>query len=87
MSDFDNSNRGAMWLNKNKQSDNHPDFSGSINVAGIEYWLSGWKKRADQSDQAPLVSFSVREKEVQSTAKPAPAAPGKKDDFEDDIPW
>ncbi len=88
-----NDNRGAIWKNDNKQSENHPDFSGSINIDGKDYWLSGWRKKADASDRAPLVSFSVRPKDANPSngyqkpaTAPAQAAP-KADDFGDDIPW
>lgn len=88
MSQYDNTNRGAMWNNANKQSDNHPDLSGSINIEGVEYWISGWKRRSDSSPNAPVVSLSIRPKDQQSAPKPQPApvqqAPA---DFEDDIPW
>lgn len=86
----DNVNRGAIWKNENKQSENHPDFSGSINVDGKEFWLSGWRKKADASDRAPLVSFSVRPKDANPSnnyQKPAQAPAPKADEFGDDIPW
>ena len=44
MSEYDNNNRGALWNNDRKQSDKHPDLSGSIMIDGKEYWVSGWKK-------------------------------------------
>ena len=30
---FDETNRGAIWKNEKKETDKHPDFTGSINVA------------------------------------------------------
>lgn len=85
MSEYDNSNRGAIWNNDQKKTDRHPDYSGSINVDGKEYWLSGWKKKPGQSDRAPLMSFSVRPKDYNDpqptqTAKPAV-------DVDSEIPW
>lgn len=32
MADYDNSNRGSIWKNKDKKSDKQPDFTGTSNV-------------------------------------------------------
>jgi len=90
---YDETNRGAIWKNENRQSDKHPHFSGSINIDGKDYWLSGWKKAEDASDRAPLVSFSVRPKDenpsqgYQKPAQQSTAPQAAQDDFEDDIPF
>src|SRR5262245_3655007 len=41
---FDNTNRGALFRDSNKSKETDRDYSGSINVDGVEYWLSGWTK-------------------------------------------
>ena len=83
MSDYDNTNRGQIWPNDRKETDKHPDFSGSINVEGVEYWVSAWKRKPDANPKAPSLSFSIKKKEPKQPtdyAQPAPA-----DDFHDDI--
>ena len=92
MADYDNTNRGSVWKNDKKETEKHPDFTGSVNVEGKEYWVSGWKRRPDQSDKAPALSFSLKAKDESVPAKQseAPASSGtgsKVDDFEDDIPF
>lgn len=90
MSQYDNTNRGAMWRNQNKQSDTHPDLSGSINIEGVEYWISGWTKKENSSPNAPVVSISIRPKEqgVQPRNNTQAAAPANNTvDFESDIPF
>ena len=85
---YDNHNRGAIWRNDNRQSDKHPHFSGSINIDGKDFWLSGWKRADDASDRAPLVSFSVRPKDDNPSQNYQQSAPQKaQDDFSDDIPF
>lgn len=70
MSDYDDTNRGALFKNDKKESDNHPDYKGSINVAGTEYWLSSWLKKSKAG--ATYMSLSVKQKDD------APAKPAKK---------
>ena len=48
MSDYDNTNTGAIFKAE-KKSPNHPDYTGSINVAGVEYWLSSWIKTSNKT--------------------------------------
>jgi hypothetical protein len=40
---FDNTNSGFIGKNTRKETENHPDITGHINVEGREYWLSGWQ--------------------------------------------
>ena len=90
MSNYDNSNRGSIWKNDRKETDSHPDFTGSLNVNGVEYWVSAWKRKPDASPNAPALSFSVKPKEQRGGGGHVPAqrvseAPA---DFEDsDIPF
>ncbi len=41
---YDNTNKGTLGKNPRKKEDNHPDYSGNINIEGTDYWLSGWLK-------------------------------------------
>ena len=84
MADFDNTNRGSIWKNDKKEKDTHPDFTGSLNVGGVEYWVSAWKRRPDASDKAPALSFSVKPKEESKKAGPSRVG---NSDMNDDIPF
>ena len=61
--EYDNTNRGQIWRNDKKETDTQPDFKGSINVEGKEYWLAAWKRKADANPKAPALSFSIQPKE------------------------
>jgi hypothetical protein len=37
---FDNSNRGVLFREQTKEKAGDRDFSGQINVGGVDYWLS-----------------------------------------------
>ncbi len=80
--EYDNTNRGTLYRNENKQEDKHPDYSGSLNVGGKDYWISGWVKES-KKDGKKFFSLSVKAK-----AKINPHAPPKESDQpNDDIPF
>ena len=89
MPEYDDTNRGQIWKNDRKETDNQPDFKGSLNVEGIQFWVSGWKRRPDANPRAPALRFSIQRKEQQpvstSSASQAHQAPGV--DLDDDIPF
>lgn len=89
MAEYDNTNRGALWQNKDKAQDTHADFTGTINVDGVEYFLNGWKRKEGASASSPALSVSVKRKDKQPTAaKPAGGGSARiKDDMEDSIPF
>ena len=70
MSNFDNDNRGAVWGNKKKITDKHPDLTGSMMVDGKDYWLSCWKRGAGANPNAPALSLSLTIKDNQQHQQP-----------------
>lgn len=61
MAQYDNTNRGALFINDRKTpGSKQPDYKGSINIEGVEYWLSGWVKDTSKGE---MVSMSVEPKE------------------------
>jgi uncharacterized protein (DUF736 family) len=80
MAEFDNTNRGSLFKNDKKTEEKHPDMSGSINIDGTEYWISGWKKQSKQG--ANFLSLSVRPKEVVRQSS-QPTNKAKTQDFDD----
>lgn len=87
MTDYDNTNRGAIWKNEDKEEDRHPDFKGSLNVNGEEFWVSAWKRKEGASAKAPALSFQIKPKEEQRPASKKPSRGGSFDDMDDDIPF
>ena len=86
MSNYDNNNRGSIWKNEDRKSDSHPQFKGSAEVNGVEYWVSGWLRKEGANPKAPAMSFSFTAKEQQSAPKPTPSPSIGNDDLED-IPF
>jgi hypothetical protein len=63
MRKFDDRNRGAIWKNEDKSDDNQPDFKGSLNVDGVDFWVSAWKRKEGAPATAPSLKFSIKRKE------------------------
>ena len=91
MTDYDDNNRGQIWPNDKEGNEKRPDFKGSLNVEGVEYWVSGWKRKEGANPKSPSLSFSIQKKEEKhsnQTGGVADTAPGGSDGFEDlDIPF
>ena len=81
MSDFDNTNRGALFRNNDKTEEKHPDYRGNINVDGTEYWLSAWLKTSKQGMK--YFSITIKPKNVDA-ARPKKS---RSEDFNDQIPF
>lgn len=81
MAEFDNTNRGSSFKNDKKTEEKHPDLSGSINIEGVEYWLSSWRKVSKAGTS--FLSHSVRRKQETSRQSSQPTAKAKAADFDD----
>lgn len=73
-------NSGALFVNNRKESEKHPDWSGSALIEGREFWISGWTKTGAKGDfyslsfkpkDAPK-NFQPREKSFAPVASAAP---------------
>jgi hypothetical protein len=88
---YDNTNSGLLARNRRKDKDTHPDYSGSVNVDGVEYWLSGWLRTGKEGSRLhgeKFFSLALKRKDGQSAVTPAAAAPAPAaPDFDDDIPF
>lgn len=87
MAEYDQTNRGSIWKNEKKATDSQPDFIGSINVEGVEYWVSAWKRKEGASQKAPALSFSISPKDKSATNKAQTQTNVNDDDFDSMIPF
>jgi hypothetical protein len=60
---FDNKNTGVLFKNENKQSEKHSDYRGSVNAAGLDYWLDGWVRESKGGTK--FISFKLKLKQEQ----------------------
>lgn len=87
MTQFDNSNRGAIWKNDKKETETQADFTGSINVDGVEYWLNGWRRPEGAASNTPAMKFTVKRKESRPQTAPIQQRPVARDEMESEIPF
>ena len=58
---YDNTNKGVLFVNDRKEQDTHPDFKGSIDVNGVQFWLSAWRKETSKGE---TISLSIQPKDA-----------------------
>ena len=78
--EYDNTNRGSLFKNDRKDDAKFPDYKGSLNVDGVEFWLSAWLKVS--KDGQKFMSLSNKNKKADSSLQHK-----KKVVHEDDAPF
>lgn len=90
---YDNNNSGMLARNERKQKDTHPDYSGSCEVDGVEYWISAWintGKAGGKMEGKKYFSIKFNRKDAARSTGSAPSRRESSagfDDMDDDIPF
>jgi hypothetical protein len=71
-------NSGILFKNDKQGIETRPDYKGSINVAGVDYWLSGWMKTGQKGK---FMSLAIKTKTATVPQTPQPAAPEADSDW------
>jgi uncharacterized protein (DUF736 family) len=58
---YDNNMRGVLFKNDEKKNPKHPDYRGSCEIDGTEFWLSGWVKESKKGNKFLSLSFKPKE--------------------------
>lgn len=83
---YDNSNSGVLFKSDKSGNDRAPDYKGSGEIDGEQYWISGWVKVAGPMAKTPGSKFlSLAFQAKEQMAKPPSSGGGSLDD--DDIPF
>ena len=81
MTKYDNTNSGILSRNDRRESDKHPEFTGTLNVEGTEYRLAAWvRERKDGSGK--FFSLKVTPKEERAPKESKTIA-----ELDDDCPF
>lgn len=90
MTEYDDTNKGALFVNDKQGNDKRPDFRGRLNVGGAEFWLSAWKEKSKKG--VSYLSLRVQPAETaegKEIAKKPEEKPAEPDPFtfDDPIPF
>jgi len=53
-------NSGALFRNDRKEKDTHPDYNGTANIEGVDYYINAWLK---EGKSGKFFSFSFKRKD------------------------
>lgn len=81
---YDNTNRFTLGRNRKKENEKHPDFTGKINVEGVDYWLNAWVK---EHNGEKFFSGSIKKKEEGNAVPFAKKSAPLREQLSDDIPF
>lgn len=79
--EFDNTNRGSLFKNDKKTTEQMPDYKGQINVNGEEFWINAWLKTSKQGTKFMSLSVSPKDRQVSEPTRKTIA------DMPDDAPF
>jgi hypothetical protein len=77
-------NSGSLFKNDKKETDKHPDYTGSALIDGTNYWMSAWLKESATGKR--FMSFSFKPKDEQRERVPGPKK-SLSEDLDDSIPF
>lgn len=85
--EYDNTNTGILFKNEEKDDDNPnwPDYKGSIDIEGDEFWMSGWVKecKSGKLEGKKIISLSFQPKEKRGRGSSGGSRGRDRDDRED----
>ena len=67
--EYDNTNSGVLFTNDQGGNLKRPNLRGSLNVGGIDYNVSAWKKES-KKDGKPFLSLKIEPKVIAGSTLP-----------------
>ena len=87
MAAYETNLTGVLFVNDKSGNDKRPDWKGSVEIDGEQFWVSGWSRSSAKGD---LISLKLERKENQApktSAAPAPTAAAASFDADEEIPF
>jgi hypothetical protein len=87
MSQYDSNLTGVLFKNDKEGNEKRPDYKGSAEIEGVQYWVSAWIR---DTAKGKCLSMKYERKEQQPQAAPKAAAPAPSAGYgaiDDDIPF
>lgn len=60
MSEYNNELQGSLFKNDKKTTDSHPDYKGSAQINGEEFWLSAWVNTSKEGKKYMKLKFEPK---------------------------
>lgn len=77
---------GALFKNKRKTTDRHPDYTGTASINGTEFQISAWLNTSKAGEK--YMSLTFQERQIDQGSGPRNSTgPASFDNFDDDIPF
>jgi phage repressor protein C with HTH and peptisase S24 domain len=76
--------QGSLFKNERKESEKHPDYTGSAKIDGRDFWLSAWIK---EGTKGKFMSLALKPKDATSPPVRKALEHQLKRDMDDEIPF
>jgi uncharacterized protein (DUF736 family) len=73
---------GALFKNERKQSDRHPDYTGSAMINGVDVGVSAWVKKSSSGKSFFSLAFNPKQEQQHVSNQQYGNAPA-----DDDLPF
>lgn len=85
---YDNNMRGRIFKNKYKKAPNQPDYTGHLEIDGVEYEQALWLKYDKENKPFFSVQYKVKENKPQFAKKTStPSLEEAKEELDDFVPF
>lgn len=78
-------NSGSLFKNDKRHTESHPNYKGSANIGGKEYWVSCWRNESKGGEVFLSLAFS--EKHERADKHERSSSDEKPEGGFDDIPF
>lgn len=85
--DYDNNMRGVMFPNAKRTKKSQPNMTGSAEIEGVEYWVSGWKRTSKSGDPYFSLAFTPKEEPEEDDDELEDEFEEEDENDEDDLPF
>lgn len=68
--EYDNNNSGALFKNNKRTHDKQPEYTGSVEVNNVEYWLSAWVKESKNGQKFFSLAFTPKDQPQSQPVSP-----------------
>ena len=81
---YDNNMTGALFKNDKKETEKHPEYKGSCEIGGTEYWLSAWLNTSSKGVKYMSLKFKAKD---DAPKQDAPAQDNGADFDSNEVPF